>query len=214
MESERRETAEAANTELTNRTDRTLIDLVQSGREEAAAVLYARYAARLRALASSQLSRNLASKLEPDDIVQSVFKSFFRRAAHGLYDVPRHEELWGLLLVSALNKIRAKGNFHGAAKRDVRKTVSVDLVGEDVERDDDPIALADLRMAIDDVLGRLPSGYRDVIERRIAGAEVAEIAETVGRSKRTVERILQEFRQMLLTQIQGEETPLSPPSDA
>ena len=38
----------------------------------------------------------------------------------GDYDVPPGEELWGLLLVIALNKIRTEETFHRAGKRDVR----------------------------------------------------------------------------------------------
>ena len=40
--------------------------------------------------------------------------------SQGDYDVPPGEELWGLLLVIALNKIRTEETFHRAAKRDVR----------------------------------------------------------------------------------------------
>jgi len=198
------ESREAADSgDLSGLSDHTLIALIRQGRDDAATALYGGYAARLRSLAGHQLSTGLARKVEPDDIVQSVFRSFFRRASQGLYDVPRHEELWGLLLVSALNKIRSHGNYFGAAKRDAKRSVSVDDVPEPARGDSDPVALADLRMAIEDGLARLPDRYRSVVEHRIAGDDVADIAKKVGRAKRSVERMLQEFRQVLLDLVEA-----------
>jgi DNA-directed RNA polymerase specialized sigma24 family protein len=46
-------------------------------------------------------------------------------------------------------------------------------------------------------LAPLPASHRDIITLRIAGHEVNEIASQTGRAKRTVERILQEFRKSL-----------------
>jgi RNA polymerase sigma-70 factor (ECF subfamily) len=94
------------------------------GNQDAALQLYLRYAHRLRALAKAQCSAELARRIDTEDIVQSVFGSFFRRAGQGYYDVPAGDELWKLLLVIALNKIRAQSAFHRAAKRDVRRTAA------------------------------------------------------------------------------------------
>ena len=54
-----------------------------------------------------------------------------------------------------------------------------------------------LRLVLEEALARLPAAYREVIELRVEGYEVAEIARRTGRSKRTVERILQECRSSL-----------------
>src|SRR5437867_3654775 len=100
--------------------DRSLLGRIRRGQGDAATLLYLRYADRLRALAIAQCSSDLARRVEPDDIVQSVFRTFFRRVSRGNYNVPAGEELWKLFLVIGLNKIRAAGAFHRAAKRDVR----------------------------------------------------------------------------------------------
>src|SRR6516165_12171184 len=99
--------------------DRTLLRRFQSGEADAATLLYLRYAARITSLAWNQRGADLASRFDPDDIVQSIFRTFFRRAAEGHYDVPEGEDLWKLFLVIGLNKIRATGAYHRAAKRDV-----------------------------------------------------------------------------------------------
>jgi DNA-directed RNA polymerase specialized sigma24 family protein len=52
-------------------------------------------------------------------------------------------------------------------------------------------------MVIEGILESLPSIHKQVVELRIAGYEVSEIAKTISRSRRTVERILQAFRTKL-----------------
>lgn len=187
-------------------TDRSLLARVQAGSQTAAGELYRRYAGRLLALARAKTGAELAARVDAEDIVQSVFGSFFRGTRQGSYQVPGEEELWGLLLVIALNKIRAKGAYHRAAKRDVRKTVSGDALADagGVEPPaDDTAAAALLGLVVDEVLGALPEGHRAVARHRIEGHEVADIAALTGRSKRTVERILQEFRGRMAAEYGG-----------
>ena len=173
--------------------DHSLLVLLRCGEDDAATRLYLRYAQRLRALVRSRVSHRLAARLEPDDIVQSVFRRFFHRVVAGQYDWPPGEELWGLLLVITLNKVRTEEAFHRAARRDVRQEASADpaILGS-AEADS-----AFLQTSVDDILSRLPPAQRQVAELRISGHEVAEIAAQCGRSKRTVERLLQETRAAL-----------------
>ncbi|MBA4065198.1 MAG: sigma-70 family RNA polymerase sigma factor [Isosphaera sp.] len=178
-------------------TDRSLLRRVRAGEEDAATALYLRYADHLRALAARQSSAALATRLDPDDIVQSVFRTFFRRVGDNQYDVPAGDDLWRLFLVIALNKIRNAAAHHRAAKRDVRQTVPIGDDARRVEADGGATGLAVLRMVIDDALARLPEGTRRIVELRVEGFEVAEVADRVGRSKRSVERVLQQFRDEL-----------------
>jgi RNA polymerase sigma-70 factor (ECF subfamily) len=172
---------------------------LQHGQADASTELYLRYAERLLALAAAQSSPDLARRLDPEDIVQSVFRTFFRRASLGHYTVPDGEEIWKLLLVIALNKVRAAGAFHRAAKRDVRRTSGGEAFDRAVElqpsRGED--AMNFLRMVVEELLQSLPEAHRRMIELRIEGHEVNDIAAAVQRSKRSVERVLQDFRQRL-----------------
>ena len=179
--------------------DKSLMRRFRQGEDDAPTQLYLRYAERLQALATKQTSAELGRRLDPEDIVQTVFRTFFRRVAQGNYDVPDGEEIWKLLLVIALNKIRAAGILHKAAKRDVRRTNSGDandLVIQEASGKDET-ALAVLRMVVDDVLTGLSESHRKMIELRIEGHEVVEISQAVGRSKRSVERVLQDFRRRM-----------------
>jgi RNA polymerase sigma-70 factor (ECF subfamily) len=178
--------------------DRSLLRRFREGQPDAATQLYLRYADRLYALARAQCSADLAARVDPEDIVQSVFRTFFRRAAKGDYDVPEGEELWKLFLVIALHKVRSTGEHHRAAKRDVRATKSGPAFDEAVQaavRNED--ALTTLRMVIEEILETLPPSQRTMIELRFEGYEVKQIAEKAGRAKRSVERALQDFRTKL-----------------
>jgi hypothetical protein len=76
---------------------------------------------RLQAVAARQGSPDLRARVDPEDIVQSVFCSFFRGAADGRYDVPEGEAIRTLLLVMTLNEARRVGDFHRAGRRDIRR---------------------------------------------------------------------------------------------
>lgn len=179
--------------------DSSLLKRLRHGDFDAATQLYLRYAYRLRLLAQARCSPALARHVGLDDIVQSVFGSFFRRAAEGVYDVPDGNELWNLLLVITLNKIRAKAIFHQARKRDVRRTtegIDLDEWFTSASRSDN-VPYAFLRLVIDEALQEFEARDRQAICLRIDGYQVDEIASKTGKSKRTIERILQEFRKKL-----------------
>src|SRR5688572_11927936 len=179
--------------------DATLLRRYRRGEQDAATELYLRYAGRLRVLADTRASPELKQRVDPDDIVQSVFRTFFRRAGVGQYDAPTGDELWKLFLVIGLNKIRKVAAYHKAAKRDVRQTA----VGAGFDQAvavtpwSDQEALHTLQMTIDELLSPLPESHRAIIDLRAAGHEVADIAGRTGRSRRSVERILHDFRRRL-----------------
>lgn len=183
--------------------DHSLLRRFKRGSQDAATQLYLRYAHRLRALVKAHCSTALTRRVDPEDIVQSVFGRFFRRVIQGDYDVPPGEELWGLFLVIALNKIRAEESFHRAGKRDVRLTV--DEPPEDIPcpQGNDEESFAVLQLTIDEALEQLPEQLRLMVELRIQGHEVTDIATRTRRSKRTVERALQEVRKKLRGLLEG-----------
>jgi RNA polymerase sigma-70 factor (ECF subfamily) len=130
-----------------------------------------------------------------------VFRSFFRRARDGYYQVPDSGELWQLLLVLSLNKIRRLAIHHRAQKRDVRATMleEMEILPTQSENghSEDDVAFGVLKMVVEETISELTAIKQAIVRDRIEGFEVAEIAERVGRSKRTVERTLQQFRQRL-----------------
>jgi RNA polymerase sigma factor (sigma-70 family) len=179
--------------------DGSLVRRFQAGDGDAATALYKRYAQRLQRLAQRNTGVDLATRFDAEDVVQSVFRTFFRRVQKGFYDLPAGEELWRLLLVISLNKIRALAVHHRAQKRNVSTTVAPDLrlMSQVADEDADDLAFRSLKLVVAEVLSDLPQVQQQIIARRIDGCQVDEIASETGRSKRTVERVLQNFRERL-----------------
>src|SRR5258707_536336 len=171
-------------------TDQSLLRRFPLGDQGAAQGLYRRYAGRLRALASAQCGPDLQVRFDADDIVQSVFRTFFQGLRESAYRVPEGQELWGLLFVIALHKIRNQANYHRAAKRDIGQTVG----GEFLETNfaDDEASLNFLMMLIEDEIKDYPPVNKDIVRMRIEGYDIGEIVRSTGRSRRTVERVLQD----------------------
>jgi RNA polymerase sigma-70 factor, ECF subfamily len=205
---------------VTEPPDHSLLEALREGDRDAATLLYRRYAKRLRQLIRAKCSPQLARRVDAEDIMQSVFYAFFRGASGGCYAVPAGEELWPLLLVIALNKIRTQGSFHRAAKRDVRVTLGLDdtdALHQAINQLEVDEPLPFLNMIARETLERMPLSQREIVELRVAGYEVEEIALKVGRSKRTVERLLQACRHELsamLAEVESDGTAASPPESS
>jgi RNA polymerase sigma-70 factor, ECF subfamily len=180
--------------------DYSLLWQSRGGDEDAARQLYLRYAKRLSALVERQCSADVARLAGIEDLVQSVFGSFFRRIRQGYYDVPDGSELWNLLLVIALHKIRGKATYLHAGKRDTHRTINGEEASRRLESqvNDEEAHHAHSQLALDDVLERLPTQNRLMAKLRMEGYEVAELARETGRSRRSVERILQDTRRKLV----------------
>jgi RNA polymerase sigma-70 factor (ECF subfamily) len=176
--------------------DHHLLLRARDGDQDAATELYFRYAKRLNILVERQCSQELARSAGVEDIVQSVFRSFFRRVRQGFYDAPAGEELWRLLLVIALHKIRDKASYHHAAKRDAQRTIGGEegRLSLESQPDDRESSDAEFEMVLNEMLEILPPDTRVIVKLRIDGCQVAEVAKAVGRSRRSVERVLHETR--------------------
>jgi RNA polymerase sigma-70 factor (ECF subfamily) len=179
--------------------DSSLVRRFRSGEDDAATKLYKRYAERLHRLAQRNTGMDLTPRFDAEDVVQSVFRTFFRRVRKGLYDLPAGDELWRLLLVISLNKIRTLAVYHRAQKRSVSATVTpgAELLSQLKDDNSENLALTSLKLVINEVLSDLPEVQQRMIIQRIDGSQVEEIAAGTGRSKRTVERVLQDFRSRL-----------------
>jgi RNA polymerase sigma-70 factor (ECF subfamily) len=138
-------------------------------------------------------------RFDDDDVMQSVFRTLFRRVAGGSYTLPDGDELWGLLLVITLNKVRALANRHRAVRRSVHSTLSLktDDVRLQVASETDQQSAEMLTLTVREFADELTPDERVILDLRMQGFGVAEIATKCGRTRRTVERILQKLRHSL-----------------
>jgi RNA polymerase sigma-70 factor (ECF subfamily) len=175
--------------------DHLLLRFARDGDQDAAAALYRRYADRLRRLVAPRIPGAVAARLDPDDVIQSVFRVFYEGVRERQYHVPADGELWGLLAALAATKLRDRVAYHRAGRRDAARTAAE----ADPDRTPAPAAEFDgtLRLVVDEYLDALPEPARTVVGLRMTGHTPAEIAGLTGRSVRTVERVLREARDRL-----------------
>ena len=82
----------------------TLVLRCRDGDAAAAEELFARYARQLVRMADRRLGRNLAAREDGEDVVQSVFRTFFRRNAAGMLQIETSSQAWRLLVTITLRK--------------------------------------------------------------------------------------------------------------
>ena len=178
---------------------------LQAGDRGAAADVFNRFANRLIALARSRLGAPMRQKIDPEDVLQSVFKSFFARQADGQVQANSWDSLWGMLVVITVRKCGRRVSYYRAARRDVRREVAADARpdGSDgfaVTADEPtPEEAAMLAETVEQLMGSLEGRQRQILALTLQGCDVAEVSAEVGCTERTVYRVLERVKEWLQT---------------
>jgi RNA polymerase sigma-70 factor (ECF subfamily) len=177
---------------------------LRQGDPRAAAAVFQRYARRLIRLAQSRLEGRLRRQVDAEDVMQSAFKSFFVRQAAGEYHLEDWDGLWSLLTVITLRKCGRQIRRFLAEGRDVRREVAPpgpegsNSGWEALGDDPTPSEAAVLAETIEHLMRGLPDATeRRMLELSLQGYGPREISEEVGRSERTVHRVLSLVRNRL-----------------
>jgi RNA polymerase sigma factor (sigma-70 family) len=171
---------------------------LRRGDPEAAEQVFARYAERLARLASRHLSPRLAARLDGADVVQSALRTFFRRSAQGEFRIDSSNELWRLLARITLRKAQALARRHQADKRDVRAEMPASAergCPEIPAGEPGPIEQAVLADQVEALLADLPPLYGELLQCRLQGQAVTDIARELGLSRQSVYRMLNLLQQ-------------------
>lgn len=204
---------------ITDRPDGWLLRQWKSGDEQAAEVLFDRYAFRLVALVASRLNRRYRSQIDPDAVMQSAMGSFFDAARHSRIQVSNSVSLWRLLATFARRKLARSIERHSASKRGGKLTrvpLADDLNQPQTASSRFPSFTAndaDADDLLDQLRAELPADQFSVVEALLAGMTQQEVAKSLGIDERTVRRRISRVRK-LLSPVAGEATnPLSGDSD-
>ena len=103
-----------------------LLDQFLAGNSEAAAAIFDRYVERLLALARTRIGVKLRRRVDPEDVVQSAYRSFFVHAQNSEYQLDRSGDLWRLLARTTMNKLYGQIEKQTAAKRSIDREVAED----------------------------------------------------------------------------------------
>lgn len=181
-----------------------LMDRLRAGDPEAAEQVYRLYARRLIGLARSRLGGQLRQKVDPEDVLQSVYKSFFFRHAEGRFELDGWDSLWGLLAAITLRKCGHRIEHFHAACRDVGREAVHRPAPEDsrtswvaVAREPTPDEAAILTETLEQVMVGLDDWQRRIVQLSLQGYSTTEVSAQVSYTTRTVQRTLERVRRRL-----------------
>lgn len=181
-----------------------LMDRLRTGEDGAAREVFVKFAARLAGLARRHLDGRLAVKVDPEDVVQSAYKSFFLRQREGDLDVGSWDGLWGVLTVITLRKCADRAAYYHAEKRDVARetranTESTPAVYDlALDREPNPEEAAALAETVEALFRAIDDpDERAILELSLQGHTATEISEQLGRAERSVRRLRERVRKRL-----------------
>ena len=178
--------------------------LYQDGQSEAATAIFDRYVERLLALARRRIGQKLKRRFDPEDVVQSAYRSFFVHAKNEEYQLARSGDLWRLLASITLNKLYRQIEKQTAAKRSVKRETPADnSLAAEVP---DPSAaecvgvIEQMHLAIKG----LSTDERLVLTAWLQGQPIGEISESIGKSGANACRLMARARQRVEQRLLGD----------
>jgi RNA polymerase sigma-70 factor (ECF subfamily) len=179
-------------------------------RDEAARIIFERFASRLKHLARRRLDSRIRRREDEQDIMQNAFASFIEGLVNGQTAPANRKELWKLLVRITMCKVVNTAKRHTADRRDVRR--------ERVERHHDPnegqlsewvqecadrdtVSPHDRVVVVEEIHRLLNSlqdeKLRDILVWKFEGYTNSEISTMIGLTVRSVELKLQLIRGIL-----------------
>jgi RNA polymerase sigma factor (sigma-70 family) len=162
-----------------------------------------RFTRRLIGLARNHLNARLQHKIDPEDVVQSAYKSFIDR--YGGEDAMPLDQgtdnLWSLLTLITLRKCADRIRYHKAGRRDIAREAAPPPTPDGVEpwreaagREPTPEHAATLAETVEQILKDLSPAERPIVEMSLQGYNTQEISERLGRAERSVRRLRERLR--------------------
>ena len=179
--------------------DLELLAAFKAGSESAARELFDKYCERLMKLARRRIGQRMTSRIDPEDVLQSAFRSFFGRVKNDEFSFHGEDDLFKLLVRITVHKTLRQIAFHRAAKRNPELEAVNAVDGDDllalVAAPEPPpeveIALLD---EFESFMGQLPAFEREVLALKLRGLSTVEIADQLGSYDRKVRRILERIQ--------------------
>ncbi|MEM6365307.1 MAG: sigma-70 family RNA polymerase sigma factor [Planctomycetota bacterium] len=199
------------------------IDLVKDGNSSAANQIWQHYFDRLvRAVRKRLYGQNRAISDE-EDIVLSVFDSFYAAAEKGRFpDLADRDDLWRLLITMASRKVVDKRRHDqrqrrggGAVIESLNNGENDSIVVEAIGNEPSPDMVLMMEETVEQLFSHLGVGQlRDLAGAKLEGFSNAEIAQRQGCSERTIERRLHLIREKLQQELISDDDPTEKTSDS
>jgi RNA polymerase sigma-70 factor, ECF subfamily len=179
-----------------------LVTRLQAGDGDAARAVFEYFTPRLIGLARGRLDARLRQRVDPEDVVQSAYKSFLVLLGEGTFASEGWDGLWGLLTLLTLRKCADRARFHRAGCRDAgREAIAPAGAPEPwrqaAGREPTPEEGAALAETVELLLRGLDEDERPIVELSLQGYSTQEISEQLGRAERSVRRLRERVRRQL-----------------
>ncbi|MCA9025926.1 MAG: sigma-70 family RNA polymerase sigma factor [Planctomycetaceae bacterium] len=189
-----------------------LVERWRQGDQQAANELYQRYVERLSGIVTAQLADRLRSRTDPDDVLQSACRSFFRRVQDGQFEFDADDDVWKLLVTISLNKLRSQVRKHSAAKRDAGQELSRssneipdEFHMEKLSETPSPVEAFIFTEMIERVSAKLGADHAVLLQLRMEGHSQQEIADALQTSDRSIRRMLDNIKAALNAELEEAE---------
>jgi RNA polymerase sigma-70 factor (ECF subfamily) len=174
----------------------SLVSRLDAASDSAAAELDEQYRARLCQLVEREMNRRFRGKEDPEEVVQSAFRTFYRRNAQGEFHIDSSVDLRRLLETITRHKLLKHVEKLGARKRDPKREEHVEgdeLVGQTPTAEEAAIA-ADL---MEEALAGLDETFVTVLHMRLQNFTEEEIAAKLSCTRPFVRTKLNRIRERL-----------------
>lgn len=185
------------------------IDLVKAGDSAAANRIWQHYFDRLVRSVRARLNGQNRAVSDEEDIVLSVFESFYNAAEKGRFpDLSDRGDLWQLLMRMAARKVvdkrrhdlrqRRGGNvkLHSLNQAAVAPSGDEGRLFEAIGNDPSPEMVLMMQESVEQLFSHLGVGQlRDLAGAKLEGYTNAELSQRFGCSERTIERRLNLIRE-------------------
>ena len=176
-----------------------LVERWRAGDQDAARLLFDRYVDRLAAVARQRIGQRLGTRVDPDDVVQSVFRTFFGRLRDGQFSIADQDDLCKLLMRITVHKTLRQAEYQFAARRNpAHETPQGDPSHEPLmdllSREPSPETTVAFVDELEHFLKELRPEERQILEMRFQGHDNEEVAAQLGVSDRKVRRVIERVR--------------------
>jgi RNA polymerase sigma-70 factor (ECF subfamily) len=181
--------------------DRDLVAAYQAGSDTAAQILFDRYCEKLLRLARRRIGQRLVGRIDPEDVIQSAFRTFFVHVRKSDFSFAEESDLFKLLVRLTVHKTLRQIAHHRAAKRDPAREIGQaledrDLMEQLISQEPPPEAGITLLEEMERFFSRLTEFERQVLELRLQGYSSSEIAEKLQTYDRKIRRVLERIEKL------------------
>lgn len=176
--------------------DLDLISEFKAGSESAARELFDKYCERLMKLAQRRIGQRMTARVDPEDVIQSAFRTFFVHVRNDDFTFQNEDDLFKLLVRLTVNKTLRQIAYHRAAKRNpeleaAQASDAQDMMQQLCGHEPTPDVEVALLDEFERFMGLLPPMDREVLGLKLQGYTTVEIAEKLGSYDRKIRRILE-----------------------